>query len=451
VRRVLVGLAMLLLAGGVFFWWRAFAGHREQPLNAIVVLVDTLRADRLQLYGAPRETSPNLVRLAQRGVVLRRTWSQAGCTYPSVNALLTSQPPVRFFGQPGNAMGIPPDVPSLATTLRAAGWSTAAISTSPVVRATPNRVNRTGGFGAGFDSFDEACWLHPGRCINEAVERTLPALREPFFLYLHYMEPHAPYRPPAEHERVFPRRLAAKPYILRGRPRPIGAMLYRGGPRVNLTDDDRQELYNVYDEEVRYFDRLFGELMARLEADGLLERTVVVLASDHGEELLDHEEMGHCRRHAYETILGTPMVWWAPGLAPAVRDGLASNVDLAPTLLDLVGAPPLPGAEGRSLRPLLEDGQAVNQYAFALQEAMQATTDGRWKLLRNAATGESRLYDLVADPGERRDAAAEHPAVAERLGRTLSGWLRRITGGDEGRAVREALEAEEQLRAVGYL
>ena len=332
----------LLAAAGVLAW-RRWGGERPR-LNAVVVLVDTLRADRLGVYGNRRPTSPHLDALAARGVVLRRTWSQAGCTFPSVNALLTSRAPARFLGQPQRRMGIPDAVPSLPRALQAAGYSTAAVSASPVVRVTPHQVNRHGGFGGGFQSFADDCWQQPGRCVNDAALRVLPRLREPFLLYLHYMEPHAPYRPPAEHRRRFKRRRGAKPFILRGDPMPLLDMLYRGGPRLALTEDDRTELRNSYDEEVRYVDQLFGELMAELETRGLIDRSVVVLAADHGEELLEHGGLGHCRKLAHESVLATPMVWWAPGLAPAVRDGLASNVDLVPTMLDLLGLPSLPGA-----------------------------------------------------------------------------------------------------------
>jgi arylsulfatase A-like enzyme len=228
-------------------------------------------------------------------------------------------------------------------------------------------------------------------------------------------------------------------------------MIYDGGPHVEVTPDDRAELFNTYDEEVRFFDRLFGELMARLAADALLDRTLVVLAADHGEELLEHEQLGHCRNLAYETVLATPMVWWVPGLAPAVRDGLVSNADLAPTVLDLLGLPPLPQAEGKSLRPLLEEGRAVNRLAFAMQGRTHAVTDGRWKLLRDAESGRRQLFDVAADPFERADLAAARPAEVERLGAALAGWVRRVTGGDEAGALEDAREAERQLRAVGYL
>ena len=449
-RRLALAALLAALAGGAVVVWQQ-RDRAEPRLNAVVVLVDTLRADRLGAYGNHRPTSPNLDAWAQRGVVLRRVWSQAGCTFPSVNALLTSRAPSRFLGQPGRAMGIPPEVPSLPRLLQAAGYSTAAISSSPVVRSRPNQVNRHGGFGGGFDSFADDCWQQPGRCVNDAATATLPGLAEPFLLYLHYMEPHAPYRPPAEHRRRFKRRRAAKPFILRGDPVPLLDMIYRDGPHLELTGDDRSELQNSYDEEVRYVDRLFGELMGELEGRGLLERTVVVLVADHGEELLDHGGLGHCRDLAHESVLATPMVWWAPGLAPAVREGLASNADLLPTLLDLLGVAAPPGLEGRSLRPLLVAGRPVSQLAFATQSTVQAVTDGRWKLLRDGESGTARLYDLAADPGETRDLVAAHPEVVRRLAEALAGWVRRTTGGDEGGALRDALEAERQLRAVGYL
>ncbi|MBI1814892.1 MAG: sulfatase-like hydrolase/transferase [Deltaproteobacteria bacterium] len=152
--RALIALVALLGIGavvGALVRWRASG----RPLNAIIILVDTLRADHLSLYGYERATSPNLDRFFRQGVVFRAARSQAPCTFPSVNSLLTSHYPSQFLAQPEKRMGIPDDVPSIAEILHARGYATVAVSASPVVSKTGTQHNKFGGFGRGFDAFDE--------------------------------------------------------------------------------------------------------------------------------------------------------------------------------------------------------------------------------------------------------------------------------------------------------
>jgi arylsulfatase len=174
----------------------------RRPINVIVILVDTLRADHLSGYGYHRNTSPMIDRFARTGVLFERNWSQAPCTYPSVNSLLTSRYPVHLLeGQEQQNLGITEGIPTLAEMLEARGYDTYAISASPIVRVTPSRFNKAGGFGRGFDQFDEDCLWKDASCINrkaEGIVRTHASNPEsrPFFLYLHYMDPHGPYQPP---------------------------------------------------------------------------------------------------------------------------------------------------------------------------------------------------------------------------------------------------------------
>lgn len=427
----------------------------EGPWNVVFVLVDTLRADRLSLYGHERGTSPNLDRFAAGAVVFDRVQAQAGCTFPSVNSLLTSRYPALFVeraggkGGPRTNMGIPEDMPALAGILAGRGYRTAAVSASPVVRSTPSRVNPGGGFGHGFEVFDESCHerQNAGCVTGRALELLGAGLGEPFLLYLHYMDPHAPYRPPAGHARRFPDASFTHRFIGHGNPQPVYRGLYDGGSPVPLTDGDVEQFGVLYDEEVSYFDDQLGRLLAALEERDLLERTVVVLVSDHGEELLDHDEIGHCRSLTYGTVLGTPLVLKVPGVPGGVRGARVQNLDVLPTLLDYLGAPADGlGLQGRSLRPAIEDGREVNRYLFALQGRSRAVSDGRWKLILDVESGEARLFDLAADPGETRDLAASRSEETARLRAVLLRWV-----AGQGGSLEASDEVEEHLRAVGYL
>jgi arylsulfatase A-like enzyme len=426
-------------------------GEREtRRLNVVLVLVDTLRADHLSLYGYPRPTSPALDALAREAVVLSDARSQAGCTFPSVNSILTSQPPARFLGQPEGAIGIPADVASLPEILHAHGYATAAVSASAVVRRRPSRFNPTGGFGRGFDRFDESCTWRSAVCVNERALAALRALPRPFFLYLHYMEPHAPYLPPRFHRRRFAQGRPEKRWVRRGDPNPIGRAIYQGAPDPGLTPADLRHLLDLYDEEIAFFDQQLGLLLAALRKEGLLENTILVVASDHGEEFLEHGHVKHCRT-VFEPSIKVPLVLRVPGVGPARLAAGAENLDVVPTLLDYLG---IPAAEhrfaGASLRSAIETGRRVRPQQFSAQGAYRAAVGPRHKLVEDLASRRAWLFDLAADPGERRDVLAARRRAAAPLRAALRDWLARAEGGGR-RSLTLSEEADRRLRAVGYI
>lgn len=427
----------------------------QERWNVIVIMVDTLRADHLSLLGYERPTSPELDALAESSYVFPTTQSQAGCTYPSVNSLLTSRYPAHFE-VPSDEMSfiIPPELPTVAEILGAAGYDTAAVSASSVVRATPSQANPYAGFGRGFRIFDEACLEEDAACVNARTLPLLDEMAEPFFLYLHYWDPHGPYRPPIHHVAAFPDPGESRhPFIEQGNLRPIARMLYDDGPHWDLDALDIAQLRTLYDEEIRYWDTRLGELVDWLQERALLEKTILVVVSDHGEEILDHRAIGHCRDMAYQTVLRTPLVIRLPGHPGGVREARAQNLDVVPTLLDYLDIPAHDrGFEGRSLRPAIESGREVNRYLFSAQGQSRAVTDGRYKLTYTIDAGERRLFDLARDPGETRNLEAEEPAIAARLQEVLFGWIRGLEGevGSDA-AIRAARETERELQALGYL
>jgi arylsulfatase len=425
------------------------------PTNLVFVLVDTLRADHLSFYGYGRETSPQLARFARDAAVLSQARSQAGCTWPSANSILTSRTPELFLAaREESGLAIPADTPSLAEILSRNGFSTAAVSSSLVVRATPSKLNRQGGFGRGFESFDESCRERSAACVNARAFAALDRLREPFFLYLHYLEPHQDYQPPKWHRRRFASSRPAKRWVRLGDPKPIARQLYDGAVGPPWDAADVGHLVDLYDEEILFFDDRFAELLAELERRGVAERTAVVLVSDHGEELLDHGHVGHCRDLVYENLLRTPMVMRLPG-GPrgVVRGGLALNLDVVPTLLDYLRVPHAPEAfDGRSLRALLEDGVAPRAVAFAAQGRARVVTDGTLKLRLDLESGETQLFDLATDPAERVDVSAARRQDRDRLAAALRQWMERAeAGASPEERVRRARESEAELRALGYL
>lgn len=427
----------------------------ERPRNVIFVLVDTLRADHLGAYGYARETSPNLDAFAKQSVFFRDAHSQAPCTFPSVNSILTSRYPAAFLGQPNQAMGIPERTPSLAEILRLRGYRTAAVSASAVVRNTPSQHNPGAGFGRGFEAFNEDCVWKAAACVNR---HALPILRRnsgderPLFLYIHYLDPHGPYNPPHGHPFRFAKGHPEKAFIRNGNPNPIGDMLYKGAPDPGVTPADLQHLIDLYDEEIAYFDSQWVHLLRALEEGGWLDDSIVVFAADHGEEFLEHGHIKHCRT-VFDSSVKVPLFFHIPGVEARTLEQPVQNVDIVPTLLDYLGLPATGlTLEGESLRPLIEKGTAEDPHQYSLSGPYRAVADGRFKLIQDLGGDAFWLFDLQKDPGETHDVLAAERRTFHRLREALGGWLAQTEG--QGRAdesLRKAREAEEKLRSLGYL
>jgi arylsulfatase A-like enzyme len=431
-------------------------GEQSSPgaRNVLVVLVDTLRADRLSLYGYERPTSPELDRVARaRGVVFRNAWANAGCTYPSVNSILTSRWP-QYFAQRYEQVGkaIPAELTTMAEWLAGAGYDTAAVSASSVVRATPGRFNRWGGFDAGFERFDERCAEREAACVTRAARDFLGQMREPFFLYLHYLDPHNPYRPPPGAVSSFAAESAAAAalWARTGNGWPIQQKLYQGETDVDFDEDDVRHLSDLYDDEIRYLDAELGNLMAHLEQRELLERTIVLFLSDHGEELFENGHWAHCKDLAFETVLATPLVAFVPGLAAGWRETAVSNIDVLPTVLDLLEVEfDRHELDGESLEQLLRrgDGAGSRRYLFAAQGRTRAAREAFRRVTVDLRDFEPH-FDSVGPPPF---AAALNGGRDEALLTALRGWIRRLEANAHRRGLEEAERIERDLRALGYL
>ena len=421
--------------------------------NVIIVLVDTLRADHMSLYGYKRETTPFIDRLASESVVFERARAQAGCTFPSVNSMLTSRYAFDFLRLGEGQMGIPEEYPSIAEILKSSGYRTIAVSASPIVRKTPTDVNLTGGFDRGFDVFDEECLWRDAECVNQRTLDLLASVDGPFFLYLHYMDPHDPYSPPLSYSRQFAGEYDGDPFIAAGDPSKISEMLYAEGVEVEVGENDVQHLTDLYDDEIRYFDGRFERLIGKLRRGGLLDRSLLILTADHGEEFLEHGHVKHCRG-VWDTLTRVPLLLRIPDLNGGRLVGSAVQiVDVVPTLVDYLGLEPVSlDLEGTSLRPLLEGGGPTGIFAFADQSKYWAADDGQWQLILDGTDLSVTLFDLHSDPLEQQDLfTGSHPQV-DRLSDALNAWLEdtgQSVNFDEALAVSKA--KEEELRALGYI
>jgi arylsulfatase A-like enzyme len=268
------------------------------------------------------------------------------------------------------------------------------------------------------------------------------------------MDPHDPYTAMKEHRGTF-----AGPYegehdfIAAGDPNPIDALVRRGEAEETITEGDLRHLRDLYDEEIYSFDYGLRMLVETLEANRLLERTILVITSDHGESFLEHGTIKHCFT-VYDAETRVPMLLYLPRLAmPIRRTTWVESLDLVPTLLDYLGIDPTPyGLEGESLRSVIETGEDPKRRAYSAMASQRSVNDGRYKLLYDIASGRYRLYDLRQDPAETRDVSGGETKALKRLQHELHAWTRAVEkGADAEERLRKAQEIEDELRALGYL
>jgi arylsulfatase A-like enzyme len=447
----------------------ACAPRTEPQPHLVVVLIDTLRADRVGAYGHARPTTPTLDALAASGILFENAVSSSSWTKPAVATLFTGTLP-NEHGAVSFDRPLPDSLPTLAETLRAARYRTVAVSGNFV------HVNAEQGFARGFDVFeamiirDDAsrepllhldtgprtrASLH-APTATEVTERTFDLLPEnpeaPLFLYVHYMDPHTGYFPPEPWRSRFLSGPGAGPeptsdYV-------VGL----AADRTRVADGERRRLLDLYDGEIAYADAELGRLLDGLDARGFARRITVVL-SDHGEEFGEHGGWFHGLT-LHREVLHVPLVFHD---ARRDRGGErraepASILDVPRTLLSLAGVEPPASMDGRDLLApaagadssplaelhpdaLLEERAGPRRHWVALQE-------GRWRAIV-ARDGRVALYDAEADPGERMPLEASDPATKALAARAAARTRRILAEAGPGTSLSEAeLEA---LRALGYV
>jgi arylsulfatase A-like enzyme len=393
----------------------------ERP-NVVVITIDSLRADHLDHLGYDRPTAMGLDPLRDRSTLFARALAPTSSTAPSTASLLTGLFPLRHgVVTPDGA--IADDVATLAEVLRESGWSTAALSHHPV-------LTRERGFARGFERFEGA--IGPATEYADAnqmiawMREWLAEARRPFFLYLHVMNVHGPYRVPTLRRQDLLGHLPGTQFT-------YGDALMRGimedgaiGLRSLVKSRYRGSLVDQYDTAVRYATGRVAKVLDLLRADGGFDESIVVLTADHGEELFDHGGFGHGHT-LYREVLHVPLYVKLPGQQTGrTIDSAVSLMDVLPTILEVLSVP-APEVDGRSLVPLMRgESDAAGARAFhhltAWEEASVARSvvDGRYKLIdveRSYETTDGRqlLFDLVVDPGETRDISGTGSEIVERL------------------------------------
>lgn len=420
----LLGIVFVVIAAGAAYWaWHspAFRLPTGPDRNVLIVTIDTLRADALGAYGG-RASTPNLDALAAQGARFTFAHAHAVVTLPSHTSIMTGQYPYTHGVRDNNGYRVPADRATLATTLRAAGFSTGAF-----VGAFP--LDQRFGLGRGFDVYDDRIsevgttvdFALPERRADAVVSAATTWIAQQsskWMGWVHVFDPHAPYQPPPE-------------YVSR----------YPDAP---------------YAGEVAWTDAALAPLFEALARES--RPTLVIITSDHGESLGEHGELTH-GIFAYEATLRVPLIVAevVPGATRPTRGVTVTapvrHVDLLPTIMDAVGLPPADGLAGRSLRHVIGGTDDTDRPTYF--EAMTATLGRGWAPLRGVLTGTDKyidlpipeLYALADDPHEQRNQAS---IAGAQTGVALN-MLRAYNMAPPGPPGEETAAVLERLRALGYV
>ncbi len=458
---------------------RTDAALENRP-HVVFILIDTLRADHLPLYGYSRQTAPNLADFAQRGVTLTNMYAAASHTRPSVATLFSSLYPAVHKANYSRDF-LPGSIVTLAETLREAGYQTFGVSANA-------NVSPTFGFSQGFDEFSVSKVESPLRltmlgavaedAIGSAAFRFLEADRDvipraelitditlkwtaqnckkPCFLYVHYIDPHAPYSPPPPFDRAFD--LHRNPAIRAGGINPL-----------HLTEERRQawvgKTLDQYDGEILYTDYHVNRLLGELKQLGVLDQALVIVTSDHGEEFYEHGQGDHGKT-LYEEVLKVPFVMSWPDHIPSgsTYENVVGLIDVMPTLLNFLGIDPPPGVQGVSFAHQLtgnkDEKPSKKFFAQLINDrlALEMVRHRHYKFIRHihgARKGFEEVYDLKRDPLEQTNIARQ-PQTPVAVWRKDLDLFNKYGHQAASLVPKEQIEkldkeTERALRALGYI
>ena len=431
------GLSSALFIGGC---------RRQAPPNApniVFILIDALRADHLPCYGYNVDTAPHLTALAAQSVVFRRVIAPSSWTKTSMASIMTGRIPSRH-GAIGVQDILPAGITTVAKALAENGYRTIGVNTNPWLK--PNF-----GFDAGFDIYSSITipnnFVSASDVNNEANRLLAKNIgKRPIFMYLHYMDVHAPYWPA-------PQYFSKPALVVPG----MGAVadkqlekLYRkeglDSPAI------RQRVIELYDAEIRGVDSAIGQLIIEMKKNAALVNSAFMITSDHGEAFREHGTTEH-GKNLYPEVYEVPLILNWPGrLPPAHINAQVCSIDIAPTLLQLAGAKASDSFEGQSLLPI----ESVTKERISISEVARnsyipdldyvAVISSRHLYVREKTTNKIEFYDLLSDPGATHNLGPAHPDIAE---------YAKIEQSQQGQTATKQIELDEQtreqLKSLGYL
>jgi len=433
-RSVLVAAGVLLAAAAAaYFLFFAggpdFAGLRkDRDFNVIVITLDTTRADRLPSYGCRDVVTPTLDAFAARGVRFEKCYAQTPLTLPSHTTLMTGTLPLFHGIRDNGGFFVPEKLKTMAELFKDKGYETGAFIAAYVL---DSKWGLNQGFDTYFDKFDLSKFKRVSlgtvqRPANEILDQALPWLEERkakrFFVWLHLYDPHTPYEPPPPYDRLY----ANRPYL----------------------------------GEIAFADSEIGRLWVWLQSNGLLEKTFIVFAGDHGESLGEHEEQSH-GFFVYQAAIHVPLIVVTPfaKLQGVVSPEVTTLADVLPTVCDMAGLPVPAEVQGKSLLPAFF-GRRRKETPLAYSETYYPRFHYGWSDLKSVQDGRHKLilapvpelYDVVADPREEKNLVYLEKKVYENLNAEAEVFISRASrNAYEVDVSKVDEETREKLSALGYV
>ncbi len=428
-------LVVALLVGGAAI---AGCGGGGTGVNVILISIDTLRADHTSLYDSGRHTTPNIERLGGRGVIFENAYAQAPNTAPSHTTMLSGVYPSAHLVW-SHGMMPNPSLPTLPKLFQEAGYRTAAW------------VQLEGmTYNAGFDEYHYMAkrWSYIPERPAEVVQWLRDNRDQPFFMFLHTYEPHAPYHPPEQYRAKYDTGYDGQ---LRNDIIKIDELALMNSGEMPSTQAELDHVMAMYDAEIEFIDQRLSVVFDAIEELGLSDNTVVALVSDHGEEFGERGQIGRHSYTIFNELMHIPMVFVGPGIPEGMRiETQVGNVDLAPTLLGLAGIEVPRVYQGIDLASLWNGESDEVRPVVVERPDEQAIIAGNWKFFSGG-----QLYDLATDPGETVDVSEANPTQTAFLRDQLDRWLAETQRVQDvvGPVGGERLTRQERnrLRDLGYI
>ncbi len=439
-----LGSALLFLAG-------CGPSRPKPPHGVLILLVDALRYDHVGLDGAKIPVTPEIDKIGPESALFREAYAQASWTRPSVPSLLTGLYPTEHglgdfirAGAKVEGRALSPKVTTLAEGMKAAGYRTALVGYQ-------FQLSPRFGLTQGFDFYNNNT-QGGSRIDNRFLGWLDEKPKQPFFAYLHYLDIHWPYCPPAATFGKFGPTEGVIDFCAHWRK--LREQIHAG--EVVFTPEDKKALAGRYGEEMLALDGEIGRLFQALRERHLWDDTLIVLTADHGEELAERGGIEH-GQSMHEELLHVPFVWKLPKSWRRMRghdiDALIETRSLTPTLFDLVGQPIPPEVSAPSLLPWLDGrppAKAPYEYVAAEANGMLSIRTTRWHLIYTPAKDSWELYDIVADPQELINVATSQPQALDQMKDLLRRWRAGMHPiGAQAMTLDKA--TEEGLRSLGYL
>ncbi len=413
-------------------------------MNIIYLAVDTLRSDHLSCYGYSKLTGPNIDKISDKGVRFANSFSHSNCTQPGFTTISTGMYPIthNIIAHDGSAE-LQPGLLTTPEILKQLGYCTLAVD---------NLIHMRSWLGRGYDDYrsttkadENPCNAKAEQVADMAIELIAQYKKDPFFLFIHFWDPHQPYRPPSNHD-IFYTGTDEEARDPNNKSLDLWRKSLFGGKsyleRTKYTDAER--IISLYDGEINYVDKQIGRILQKIKDLELTEKTLLVIFSDHGEIMnepnstLLGQAVRFCHLDLYDNVLRTPLILYHPERLPQglVFDQLVQHVDILPTVLGIVGKKPNIEyeLEGINLLPLIKGETSQTRDWIEISEHSYQPRCGirtkEWKFIRiehdSLALGYGRppkeLYNLQNDPEELQNVADVYPEITSKMEAILENW-----------------------------